>query len=454
MSSAPTTPSGEILTRTQVLTRFLRETGLGISGTLTGGSISSIIDTTRLQSPQFNTGDWVGGWCRISNDAGSHAAPETQIRAITSYQPASGTINVSPNWTTTAPSLGMSYQLFRNPHPTDVLDALDAVLTKETWLPCTTVLSMCPDADMEQSHTTDWTGTNATVAKSTTAPALMGKRWLSVLTTSAAGYAESAIIRVEPGSRIHVSALVRATAAGTTATLTVYDKTNSAAIGTPVTSVRQQVVRLWTEISVPSTCYQITIRLSNAENSVTSMWDEVAVYPTDTTELNLPWWVGDHSQVKAVYQMRMSQSVGANVWDAGYRGEQDNRWDIRPSDFGPGPFKLVAHYARGLTMPIFIIGTRPEEAYANDNAETKHLDGNWMQAALAYKVFDLLGSNPNRGILNMDWIDKQRTKWEMEYEKRKYQQAMRLEQLQRSPGADGLFYRNGPGTELMLGLGR
>jgi len=441
ISAAPTTPAGEILTRTQILRRFLRETGIGQSGTATGGSTTTIVDTGRLQSTQYNSDDWVGGWARIAYDSGgAAAAPETEMRPITTYAPSTGTITVNPAFSA-APASGDTYQLWRNPHPQEVLDALDAILTKETWLLSTGILTMCPDGDMEQSHTTDWTGTNATVTKVTTAPAFMGKRWLSVVTTAAGGYAESATMRVEPGRKIHASVLARVTAASTTAEFTVYDKTNSAVIGTTVTSTRQHVARLWQEVTIPTTCNQIALRLGNTENTVTSIWDEACVYALDASEINLPWWVGDQSQVKGIFRLRSPLSLGTGIWDATYRGETDRRWDLRPNDLGIGAHKLVARYAQGLSMPLYIVGTRPEETYANDNTETKHLDGNWIQAALAFRIFDSLASYPNAGALDMGWLEKQRAKWQDEYEKRKYQQAVRLEALRRAPAPDALYYR-------------
>jgi hypothetical protein len=73
----------------------------------------------------------------------------------------------------------------------------------------------------------------------------------------------------------------------------------------------------------------------------------------------------------------------------------------------------------------------------------KHVDGNWINAALMYKVFSQLSAGPQQGSLDMGWVERQVGKWEREYEKRKRQQESRLEMSQRSEPPDMLFYRSG-----------
>ena len=191
VTSNPTTPQVEGLTQRLLLERFLRETGLGDYGTATGGSTSTIVDTTKLQSTAYSGDVNPGAWARISYDVGgAAAAPEGEIRGITStgYAPSTGTLTVSPVFTA-APASGDKYQLFRFIHPQLVLDTLDQVLKEDCYLPCWTVLSEVPDYDMEQSVTTEWTGANSTLAKATAEPMGWGAQYLTVATTAAAGYA-------------------------------------------------------------------------------------------------------------------------------------------------------------------------------------------------------------------------------------------------------------------------
>src|SRR3972149_4978025 len=93
----PTTAQIEGITRNNLIKRILRETGLGATGIATSGSTTTIVDTGSLKSSQYNSSEWVGGWARISKDAGgAAAAPEAEKSPITTYAPSTGTITVDP----------------------------------------------------------------------------------------------------------------------------------------------------------------------------------------------------------------------------------------------------------------------------------------------------------------------------------------------------------------------
>jgi hypothetical protein len=428
----------ERLTRAQILKRWGRESGLMQTGTATGGAVSYVTDTTRLQSAQYSEDEWTGAWGRISYDAGgAAAAPEGDIRPITLYEPGNGKVTPSPDWSA-APAAGDIYQLWRYPHPQDVLDHLDSILTQETWLPCWQILTEVPDGDMEQSGITDWTAVNATVTKVTAEPAMSGTRWLSVATTSAGGSAKTGALPVVPGKSFYVGALSRCAASGTTATLTVYDETNSATIDT-ITHSQLGNVRMWKHITVPSTCYQVTIRLGSSENTKTTYWDDVVFYGLQDYSIALPWWVKNSAQVKGVFRMR-PESIGTNLLNDSLRGEPDARWDIIPETaFGRNQLRLTARSGY-MTEPLFIFGSRNETAFANENTDVKHVDGNWVNAALMYKVFSQLSANPTQGSLDLNWVKEQKNNWKEEYDKQKRMQQNRLELSIRSEAPDRLYY--------------
>ncbi len=366
VTAAPSYPSSERLNRRSILTRFGRETGLMQSGTVTAGDTTYLTDTTRLQSLQYSPDEWVGGFARIAYDAGgSAAAPEGETRAITSGEPGAGKVYVSPSFTA-APASGDIYQLWRRPHPQDVLDHLDTILTQETWLPCWQILTEVPDGDMEQSGTTDWTASNATVTKVTSEPAMNGSRWLSVATTSSSGHAKSATLRVVGGKTYYLSALSRCGATGTTAELTLYDETNSAVIET-ITHSQLANVRPWKRIRVPSTCTSVTIRIGSSENSKTTYWDDVVFYGLEDYTISLPWWVKNPNQLKGVFRLR-PEAVTDNILSSSMRGEPDNRWDLQDSAFGMTRMQLVGR--RGyMDEPLFILGSRNETAFSDDNTD-------------------------------------------------------------------------------------
>lgn len=444
VTSNPTTPQIEGITQRLLIERFLRETGLGQYGTATGGAVGTIIDTTMLQSTAYSADVNPGAWVRISYDAGgAGAAPEGEIRGITStgYTPSSGTLAIAPNFTA-APVSGDKYQLFRYIHPQLVLDTLDQVLKEDCYLPCWTVLSEIPDYDMEQSGTTEWTGATSTLTKATAEPMGWGSQYLTVLTTAAAGYAESKVLRVVPSRKYHVSALVRANAASTTPALVAYDNTNAAVIDSKTTT-SQTWVRLWLEFTTPATCNRVTIRLRNAEDATTSSWDEVAFYQVDARDFALPWWVKDKAQVKAVCKVRWQDLAGnANQWEPDPVLDIDNnRWDIRDTAFGRGQLRAVARQG-GVAAPVYIFGTRNETAYANSAAETKKVDANFVVAALAYRIFLQMSAMPISMGVPSEWHKAQANRWAAEYERQRRKQSQRFEETLGSAEPMAEFYRN------------
>lgn len=390
-------PQVEGTTRQQLFKKLARATGLLTYGVATGGTLNTLIDTTKLQSHQLNTGDNLGAWVRISSSAG--AAPAGQIRTVSGYVPDTGTLTVSPNFTTTAPAAGDQYELWRV-DPSMAMDLLDECLTDLLYMPCWTILSEVPDYDMEQVGTTDWTAVSATLAKSSAEPrsSFYGKRYLTVTTTSAGGYARTNLLRVEPGKTYHASALASCSAAGTTASLVAYDETNGALI-TSQTSSRLYPVRIYYTFTVPSTCYTISLRLTNVENLVTTAWDEVCMYPLYSRDIALPWWVKTANQVKGVFQMN-PLTLGLNIWDSVLSGERDSRWDKYDIAFGRDQLRAVCRVGTLQTFPMFILGTRNETAYTDDTTDVKRIDANLLLACIKYKLYEYLSQPLVTGILD------------------------------------------------------
>lgn len=433
-----TTPAVEGTVRRPIIERVLRE-GFGEYGIATGGSTSTIVDTTELQSSIYPTDFYKGQWARISYDAGgAGAAPETEIRVVTASTPSTGTLAVNPVYSA-APAAGDYYQLFRYVRPKEVLDILDQVMKEDAWLPCWTILTEVPDGDMEQNNTTDWAATTATVTKVTAEPAMWGKRWLSVATTSAGGYASSNTLNVVPGKVYHLSALCMVTAGSTTAQMTLYDVTNSQVLDR-VESTYQNIVRLYTEVAIPSTCHQVAIRLGNSENSVTSKWDEVCFMGLDQHDLPLPWWVKNQDQVEGVMQPTF-EHIADNVWAPLPKFQHDpNRWDFRDDAFGRGQLRVMAKYGKP-EYPVYIFGLRNEEAWANENTEKKSVSQNWLISRVLYLLFRKVNQPMRAGNLNMEWVEKQVTYWEKEWNRERRKQEERLRKSIQSETRDVITYR-------------
>ena len=427
---SPTTPQVEGITKAALLKRFLRETGLGVYGTATDGSADSLTDTTARASIKFSDGLYEGWWMRIS--AAGAAAPEDDIRVVDKYTGPAGFFRVLPAWSAVV-AADDTYELWQV-NPQLVLDLLDQVLTEDIYLPCWSILSEVPDFDMEQTHTTDWTASNATVAKSTSEPFMSGKRYLIITSTAGNGYARTPLFSVEPGHPYRAGALVRYVSSN--AKLIVYDETNSAEI-TSVTVDRKHNVRILVDFQTPATCTQISFRLTTVTNGMISAWDEILLYSQQARSISLPWWVKNKGQVKGIFEAKHFNSLGDNIYSPELHGEIDRRWDVEDNPFGRGQLELRSRQGF-IKEPLFIFGLRNEVAYTS-NTEEKLVDANYFVACLAYRVFNTLVQTPALSYLESDWINARVDDWTKEYKKLSYQQMERLEQVRQSDSPMGQF---------------
>jgi hypothetical protein len=432
-----TTATSESVVRRQILERLLRE-GFGQYGTLTGGTTATFVDTSRLSGGIPD--NWFQGYiARVSRDAGlAAAAPEGEMRFVTSSVASTGTVTAGTPVFTASPASGDLYQLWQYIHPQIVLDTLDQVMTEDAYLPCWTILTEVPDGDMEQNNTTDWTGTNATVAKATAEPAMWGARYLTVATTSANGYvAPAGTISVVPGRRYHLSALVRCPAS-CTAELIAYDVSNSATIDSKTTTSRTNV-RLWMEFTAPAGCHVVSLRMSNQENSVTSAWDELCFFSTDGYSISLPWWVKNKGQVKGIFRPAFN-TVGTNIYEDMPRVDAElDRWNFIDSSFGRGQLGISSRYG-AIDRPVYIFGTRSETAWANENTETKHIDRDWVHARMCYLLYSQMLAPRSVGTQNMEWAEKRLAFWEKEWNRQRRMQDERLEEAIQAAVADVNIY--------------
>lgn len=433
-----TTATVESLSQRQIIDRFLRESGLGVAGTATTGATTNITDTVRLKNTSIRDTEFDGDWARVSYDAGgASAAPEGEIRACTAFVPGTGVATVDAF--SVAVAAGDGYQFFHVMHPQDVLDHLDVVMKEDIFLPDWTLLTEVPDGDMEQANTSDWAVTSAARSKSSAEPAMNGKRWLLVTTSGANGYAETANnISVFPGKRYHCSALLCADDSSSTAKLVLYDKTNSAELGS-VSVSSLNPVRAWLEVAVPATCLQVGIRLVGVQNGANIKADDVCFFCMDDRDVLAPWWSKKASSIKQVFRTSWD-SIGTNLYSPVPRLLPDtNRWDYRDTAFGRGQARMAS--AKGtLTGPVAVFGIRNETAFSNANTDLKHCDANHVQAALGRRVFEQLSSYMNSGNLDRAWALEKLAYYTDAWRKCQRDQENRLEELVQSSVGDGQFF--------------
>ena len=432
---SPTLPQVESITREELLQRVLRESKIGAYGTVTSGSTTTIVDTTKLKSTQFNAQKWVGGWARIVYDAGdAAAAPEGEIRPITTYAPSTGTITVNPAFSA-GPAVGDRYELWLYPHPQDVLDLVDDVLTEDIFLPSWSVLTEVPDGDMEQNNTTDWGSSNATLAKKSDEPAMAGARWLEVTTSAANGYAESATFGVEPGRSYYVGTLVLPTGAYT-AELQAWDATNSAEIDSMEFDDRY-LSGIGFDFTVPATCKQVSFRLIGQENSSVIRWDELVFYPHSTPDIALPWWVKRKDQIKGLFRFERWVLGNNSKFPRLIRGIQ-GQWGVLDDSWGRGQLRLFKSSGQ-LALPIYLYGTRNPEAFSDDVTDAKRIDEKLLVSCTMWRFFDMLNNNPVASRLDSDWLNNRLEHWEREWQIQQYLNFERIEQTLQGPDETRLY---------------
>ncbi len=405
----PSNPQDGGVTREALLKRWLRETGLGEYGTSSEASdASTLVDTVMLKSLVYSPDMLSRAWLRIGRSPAG-TGPAGNIRPISEHDVALGAFKVDPPLSASVAS-GDVYQVIHYPHPQYLLDFIDDILTHEMpledWALCTDV----PDGDMElSSATADWDSSGATVTKQTAEPIMYGLRRLRVVDTGAGGgYAVSKnSIAVEPLTEYHLSAVVRSEGAAT-AKLLLYDVTNAAEIAS-ITVARNQNVRLCLNgaatVQIPAGCKQVKIRLITVTASGTTEWDEVCFYPLAGREVRLPSWVKGRSQVAAVFRYH-PDTVGTaqpGVLTADLRGTLERGYSVRES-FGGGSLRLVTDLTH-LNWPLYIYGTRYEEAYSNETTDLKSIDINWMLEELKYKVYMGARSTPAAAQLTQKTLD-------------------------------------------------
>lgn len=426
VTTSPTFAQVESITREELLQTILREGGFGGYGTVTAsGSTTTITDTTRLKSTQYNSQEWVGGWARISfNASGVGAAPETEIRPITAYVPSTGIITVNPAFST-APTTSDRYELWKFPNPRDVIDTIDSVMQEDIWLPSWTMLSEVPDHDMEQDNTNDWNDVNgAAGSKVTDEPSLFGGRWMEVVNSGVDGYVRPGLLNVAPQTGYYIGAICLPIG-NKSATLEILDVTNSAVIDS-VAFTGQYAAGIGFDFETPSSCEQIQIRLKGDDSDAIIRWDEIIFYPTGAPDIALPWWVKNKSQVKGVFHTSKWLEATAVSYPSQIRG-LDSSYDFMDNAFGRGQLRLFKR-SGSLRLPLMMYGTRNPVAFTNDTVDNRRIDKNYLKATVLWKIFNNLNNDPIAGRFETSWLKDKQEQWEREYLIQQYKQMERIEQ--------------------------
>ncbi len=201
----------------------------------------------------------------------------------------------------------------------DVFNAINQALEYiyfHAWEP----LSLAPDAAMRETGVTSWgTHVNATEAKQTTAARVFPGfiRSLAITCTSAHGYLPTADIFVTPGEMLLVAAISR-TNSGTSAELTPWDATNSAAFGTTITNALNDWQFQWQIIAAPAGCKKVNIRLGGTGASDVTDWQALWFYRVNApTPFILPAsYLNEKFELESIAYSNFLMSSGAGNFEA------------------------------------------------------------------------------------------------------------------------------------------
>ena len=185
-------------TRNTIRAELGSRLGSYVSGTSTSGSTTTVV----VNNDPLFIGDANSPSADLYEDAwvyptsGDNISVQRQVKKSTGFAPTTGTLTVQPAWSN-AIAASVTFEVHSLLPPSVLHDCINRAL-RNMYHVYTFPLTLMTDGDMEASTATNWTGTNATVTKTTTAAqVLMGVRALSVVSTAAGGYAQSASISVE-----------------------------------------------------------------------------------------------------------------------------------------------------------------------------------------------------------------------------------------------------------------
>lgn len=305
----------------------------------TAGETTAIVDTSS-DSP-FDSDDSErlldNAWVKIEADSAGTPLNVGEVRRLKSdggYTPSTSTLTWNRAMSNATTST-MTYGVYLGVPPTrqglnrGLDDYINDVLRQLRYRDYA-LLTLVTDGDMETSGVTNWTASNSTLTKSTTAGyVFQGKQALRVQNSAANGYARSALVSVTETQNFCCVADVRVVTG--TATLRLYDETNGAAIDSVTTSELRRGY-LWIDnTTIPSGCKQVSVRLIGTGASDDIYWDNVSLRNTNATEMDLPSWFLDKKWLEEL------------VYIYGGNTEQDN--DLY---FADERYDNVVHYRRVL----------------------------------------------------------------------------------------------------------
>lgn len=292
---------------------------------------------------------------------GATTATTFEEARVLAYAPAEGKVTVGRTFAVTAISGTTPYELcFGGVAPSEINSAISQACRMFSRAGHWVLTGLVTDGDQETSGTANWSGTNATLAKTTTeAQVGDGEQSLTVTNSGANGYATSAAdIPVGEGKTYFTFAMVRVTTG--VASLVWRDITNGANIPVSWSNLSSVDAADYGDFRVligtfttPEGCVAVRPRLTNSSATGVAYWDDVCLYDIQALAVPLPTFLTDPDQ--QILDLLMWQYV-----NTGYRDRQAVK--IRPLYYAEGnptaQTAFVLPIPQGITGPLVVYASR------------------------------------------------------------------------------------------------
>lgn len=349
-----------------VLDQVIRKAGSGIklangSFTLSSGTTVTVIDY--LRNPGYNNNSFTG-WFQFRPLAATSA---DYIRRISSLDPTTGIYTISASVADTTATSEDIYLLPPWLHPQRLIDASNFALEKQytanlepvSHKPIGTGLA---DAGLQSSATTFYTASGSTFSKHQTANSERVLQGLGAGRTLNAGYIMQQHAAT-PGEPVYVYAA--ASVAVGSASLVLRDATNSAVIGTALSSSQRNYHWLVRREQVPTGCYLVEPRFTVDGATDDIYWGgQCVLFPEQSRAfLDTKW----DSEFKAT-RLVAAKWGGTTSADGVFPAQAGEFLPIPETDYtifiekaGPNPTTIVWHnnaQRHWYQYPVYISGRR------------------------------------------------------------------------------------------------
>ena len=325
------------------------------------------------------------------------------IRAAGDLTASTGVLAPDAAWSDTTLGTEDFYLLYHELRYSWIIDAMNLAL-RDVYFVNEEPLSLAADAGFQSTATSSYTEADAdggpatTFTKITTAdsfnvfPSFVASG--RILNAAANGYIRQRFT-VTRGEEVYVGWLVRADVG--TASLTLYDITNSVELGTAITTTEENWQYLWRRESVTSGASgteTLEVRLQGVGASDDLYNNALWVYRTQSLTLPLSTTWDTSFKVPALSYLTFRQNTASNVEAAFSMDKREiprEDYDFLISRPGANPYAIQFHTDRWFQYPILIEGRRAhadvDGPFTRVLTETTSCDRDLFEAAMRRRFF-------------------------------------------------------------------